>query len=435
MAEEERDINLENLFRKKLEGSEIEPGSDLTRRFMSRLEHREFFRFNPARFNLYYLTAAAAALLVAGILIFSRADEGSQQPLSGDPMPQAETGVRAADPPATVAVITEGKQIPPVRYARASPSPEESLPGGGNPSPARNSNITISPRQGDASLKVAGQSGNTDIALRYKGMPRPVIEMSESSGCVPLRVSFRNATSWSSSVLWSFGDGGTSTESETDYIFDLPGNYTVTLILTDAKGRTSVTSTMVEAWPVPKAAFEIPENDVSLTDGKVEFRNLSVGATQYLWDFGDDVSSGLYEPEHKYDRYGKYDVTLIAFSENGCADSLTLADAFTDTGMFLRFPNAFIPNTGGPTGGYYSQRTDEVNQVFHPLSSGVTSFNLKIYSKQGMMVFESNDLNIGWDGYYKGQMCSPGVYIWKARGLWRNGQPIVESGDVTLLKY
>jgi hypothetical protein len=52
-----------------------------------------------------------------------------------------------------------------------------------------------------------------------------------------------------------------------------------------------------------------------------------------------------------------------------------------------------------------------------------------------MMVFESNDLDIGWDGYYKGQMCSPGVYIWKARGSWRNGQPIVESGDVTLLKY
>ena len=435
MAEEERDTELENLFRKKLEGSEIEPGSDLTGRFMSRLERREFFRFNPGRFNLYYLTAAAAALLAAGILIFSRADEGRLKPVTNNPVPQAETRVRATDPPAAVAGITEGTQITPVRYALSSAPLDESLPGGGMPSPERNSSIITSTRQADASLKVAGQSGDTEIALRYKGMPRPVIEMSEASGCVPLRVSFRNATSWSSSVLWSFGDGGTSTESEAEYIFDLPGNYTVTLILTDSKGRTSMTSTLVEAWPVPKASFEIPGNDVSLTDGKVEFRNLSVGASQYLWDFGDDVSSGLYEPEHKYERYGKYDVTLIAFSENGCADSLTLADAFTDTGMFLRFPNAFIPDTGGPTGGYYSQRTDEVNQVFHAVASGVSSYDLKIYSKEGMMVFESDDLSMGWDGYYKGQLCSPGVYIWKARGSWRNGQAIVMAGDVTLLKY
>ncbi len=435
MAEEERDIELENLFRKKLEGSEIEPGSDLTGRFMSRLERREFFRFNPARFNLYYLTAAAAAILAAGILIFSHTDEGSQNPVAGNPEPQAETGVRPADPPAAATIIVVNNQITPVRYARAPASTDEVHSAGGNDSQGRNTNIIIPTRQADAPMKVAGQSGNPEIALRYKGMPRPVIEMSESSGCVPLRVRFRNATSWSSSVLWSFGDGGTSTESETDYIFDLPGNYTVTLILTDAKGRTSVTSTMVEAWPVPKAAFEIPENDVSLTDGKVEFRNLSVGATHYLWDFGDDVSSGLYEPEHKYDRYGKYDVTLTAFSENGCADSVTVADLFTDAGTYIRFPNAFIPNAGGPTGGYYSQITDEANQVFHAVSSGVSSCNLKIYSKDGMMVFESDDLSMGWDGYYKGQLCTPGVYIWKARGSWRNGQTIVMAGDVILLKH
>jgi len=435
MAEEERDTYLENLFRKKLEGSEIEPGSDLTGRFMSRLERREFFRFNPARFNLYYLTAAAAALLAAGILIFSRTDKGSQNPVAGNQIPQAEMMVRPADPPAAVAGITTGNPVTPVRYVRAPDSPDENSSGSGKASPVRNSNIIIPTRLADASMKVSGQSGNTDIALRYKGMPRPVIEMSVASGCVPLRVSFRNATSWSSSVLWSFGDGGTSTESETDYIFDLPGNYTVTLILTDAKGRTTLTSTMVEAWAVPRAAFEIPEKDVSLTDGKVEFRNLSVGATQYLWDFGDDVSSGMFEPEHKYDRYGKYDVTLTAFSENGCADSVTVADLFTDAGTYIRFPNAFIPNAGGPTGGYYSQITDEANQVFHAVASGVSSCNLKIYSKDGMMVFESDDLSMGWDGYYKGQLCSPGVYIWKARGSWRNGQSIVMAGDVTLLKY
>jgi PKD repeat protein len=434
MAEEERDTELENLFRKTLEGSEIEPGSDLTGRFMSRLERREFFRFNPARFNLYYLTAAAAALLAAGILIFSRADEGRQNPVN-NPVPQAVTRVRAADPPAVVADISADHVSTAVTYARAPDSPEESVSGGGMPSPGRNNSIIISPRHGNASLKVAGQTGEAEMAVRGPGMPVPVIEMSESSGCVPLRISFRNATSGTCSARWSFGDGGISTEPETDYIYDLPGKYTITLTLTDAKGRTSVSSTTAEAWPRPRAAFEIPETDVSVTGGQVIFKNLSSGASLYLWDFGDDISSGLFEPSHKYDRYGKYDVTLIAVSDDGCADSITVADVFTDAGTYIRFPNAFIPNTGGPTGGYYSQITDEANQVFHAVSSGVSSCNLKIYSKEGVMVFESDDLSMGWDGYYKGQLCTPGVYIWKARGSWRNGETIVMAGDVTLLKY
>ncbi len=113
----------------------------------------------------------------------------------------------------------------------------------------------------------------------------------------------------------------------------------------------------------------------------------------------------------------------------------TVSDVVNDDGLFLRFPNAFVPNTAGPTGGYYNQRTDEQNQVFHPIASGVDSYNLKIYSKAGMLVFESNDPAMGWDGYYKGQLCGPGVYVWKVRGTYRNGQPIIMAGDVTLINY
>ena len=50
------------------------------------------------------------------------------------------------------------------------------------------------------------------------------------------------------------------------------------------------------------------------------------------------------------------------------------------------------------------------------------------------MIFESNDINIGWDGYNKGELCEPGVYIWKVRGKFRNGEPFIKMGDVTLLK-
>ena len=78
MTEEQRDNNLEDLFRSKLEENEMVAGSDLEGRVMRRLERREFFRFNISRFNFYYLTAALAALTVAGVILLSGHDNEQQ---------------------------------------------------------------------------------------------------------------------------------------------------------------------------------------------------------------------------------------------------------------------------------------------------------------------------------------------------------------------
>ena len=97
-------------------------------------------------------------------------------------------------------------------------------------------------------------------------------------------------------------------------------------------------------------------------------------------------------------------------------------------------PNAFIPNPQGPSGGFYSSKSDEAAEIFHPSFSGVSDYQMKIFSKLGILIFESNDVNIGWDGYFKGQLSNPGVYIWKIRGNFSNGEPFIKMGDVTLLK-
>jgi hypothetical protein len=121
-------------------------------------------------------------------------------------------------------------------------------------------------------------------------------------------------------------------------------------------------------------------------------------------------------------------------SEYGCSDTLTVSNAFTGSANFIKFPNAFIPNPNGPSSGYYSTSSDEEGHVFHPFFSGVSEYQLKIFSRPGVLIFESNDINIGWDGYYKGQLCQSGVYIWKVRGNYINGEPFTKMGDLTLLK-
>jgi hypothetical protein len=202
----------------------------------------------------------------------------------------------------------------------------------------------------------------------------------------------------------------------------------------NSNGAQAVATAIVTVHPRPVARFEITPQKPVIPDDEIRFMNYSIDAVSYKWEFGDGDVSNDFEPDHKYGKYNNYNVRLIAWSEYGCSDSLLLKNAFSGSGCFIDFPNAFIPGSGGPVGGFYSSKSDEAARVFHPSTSGVTEYHLKIFSKLGILIFESSDINIGWDGYLKGQLCEPGVYIWKVRGTYKNGEPYVKMGDVTLLK-
>jgi hypothetical protein len=429
MTEEDRDNNLEELFRIKLEENEIKPESDLTGRFMRRLGRREFVRFNPARFNIYYLAAVLAALTVTALILFSSSDHNIES-------------VKPEQEPAEAGLTTTGNAISPEgktgEPAVAAKTETKNAAGACNKEPAHAGDVNrpsgilnISP--GNEEIKVV--MPENEVVIPAERTPGMVIKASVSSGCIPLHVHFSTSTEKFANIQWNFGDGGSSSEKSSDYVYDLPGTYKVSLVVSDGKGHTGIATTYIEAFAVPRAAFEIRQDEPGDESGQVHFVNLSDGAVKYLWDFGDGTSSTSPDPSHFYNQSGIYNVKLTTWSEDGCADSVIINDAFADKGMYIRFPNAFTPNDGGPTGGYYSTRTDEDNQVFHPVASGVASYNLKIYSKAGLLVFESNETEMGWDGYYKGRKCSPGVYVWKVRGTFRNGQPIIMAGDITLLDF
>ena len=94
-------------------------------------------------------------------------------------------------------------------------------------------------------------------------------------------------------------------------------------------GRKLVSSfSLVTVHPRPQARFEIaPEKDVAPND-EIHFMNYSINAVQFKWNFGDGYSSDAFEPGHRYPKYGNYNVSLIAYSECGCSDSVTVINAF-----------------------------------------------------------------------------------------------------------
>ncbi len=140
-------------------------------------------------------------------------------------------------------------------------------------------------------------------------------------------------------------------------------------------------------------------------------------------------------PSHVYGKEGEFDILLKVWSEHECPDTSLQVKyiKITQGEGKMRFPNAFRWNGSGPTGGYWTKGTID-NSIFHPIFENVQEYKLLIYSRWGEVVYESDDLYKGWDGYLKGGKKAPqGVYVYKAWVRYIDGETEVKAGDVTFL--
>ncbi|MBN2698195.1 MAG: PKD domain-containing protein [Bacteroidales bacterium] len=269
-------------------------------------------------------------------------------------------------------------------------------------------------------------------------------------GCSPLEVQFTNQSLYATTYLWDFGDGYVSTKEHPQHTYYEFGEYTVRLQV-NGPGGTDYASWVITVWETPNVAFNWAPDSVFVKDKPVRFFNLTSGATNYLWDFGDyDEETGAMlnaetnfsteeDPQHIYLTEGWKDVKLVAWNDR-CIDSLLIPQAVKviPAGDIV-FPTVFRPNPGGPSGGYVDPTDPNLdpnvaNSIFYPgINRQVAEYHLYIYNRWGNLIFQSDDITIGWDGYIEGNQASQGVYIWKVTGVYSNGKPFSKAGDVTLL--
>ncbi|KPK85341.1 MAG: hypothetical protein AMS27_07505, partial [Bacteroides sp. SM23_62_1] len=411
-------VNIEDLYRSHFDRFTAEPSAGLWTRIRYKLMWNEFFRFSLNTFNAYYL-AAAVLVTTGGILLISSLFQPDipEAPMAGEQMPSEEmTAPLESDVPGQPGVSTEQRTS---RLRRQKEATSETKSG-----EDEKGTVTQDKKvKGDGKEAVTGADAATESKVLKESAPDTEgtgktdkllvsvgFEMSKQSGCAPLAVSFYNRSENAEKYLWAFGDGGNSQEKNPNYIFDEPGDYTVSLKITGADGKEYAATSKVVVHVTPKAQFEL-EDDVTIQEGQpVYFYNYSRDADYYEWDFGDQTRSRQHEPIHYYDVPGRYDVKLKVWTAQQCYDSITIINALTPSEQGILFPNAFTPNMDGPVGGYY-QVNDPRNEVFYPIITGeIVEYQLRIYNRTGVQVFESNDVNIGWDGYYQDQLSAQGVY-------------------------
>ena len=86
-------------------------------------------------------------------------------------------------------------------------------------------------------------------------------------------------------------------------------------------------------------------------------------------------------------------------------------------------PNAFTPE-------------ESTNNMFFIRYLGITDYRIDLYTRGGVLVWHSDDMNEGWDGTYKGKPCPQDAYVWiiHYRDVTAPKNLLSKKGTVTLLR-
>jgi gliding motility-associated-like protein len=256
-----------------------------------------------------------------------------------------------------------------------------------------------------------GCAGTDQVTITVIQIPIVNFTANVTSGCIPLTVIYNNINPVNNSFQWFLGNGASSNNQNTaTTTYNSIGCYDVTLIATTPEGCIGQTTypSMICTFANPVADFTVNPPLLSLLETITNIVNASTGAITYLWNFGDATgTSVLTSPEHTFptDFAANYQITLIAYSIEGCSDTAKVNIEIQDA-LIYYIPNTFTPDQ------------DEYNPIFKPIfTSGFdpNDYKMLIYNRWGEVIFESQDVNIGWDGTYNGThgIVEDDTYTWK----------------------
>ena len=254
------------------------------------------------------------------------------------------------------------------------------------------------------------------------------------AGCEPVTTTFTNTSSGGSPLVncvWTFSNGATLAGcNQVTYTFQNGGLYDVTLTTTSATGcvNTATYFDYVYVENIPDATFSVSSTVLSTIDTEVEFNNTSTNATNYVWSFGDGTQSTTQEnPTHTFpsEGSGSYIVELIATSPLGCVDTTWQVIQVIEEVIF------YVPNTFTPDG-------DNYNEYFQAIfTSGYDpyDFTLLIFNRWGEIIWESHNVDVGWDGTYGGMLVPDGTYTWTIEfKTSNNDERMAVNGHVNVIK-
>ncbi|WP_372753667.1 gliding motility-associated C-terminal domain-containing protein [Labilibaculum sp.] len=187
------------------------------------------------------------------------------------------------------------------------------------------------------------------------------------------------------------------------------GNYC--LEITDSNGNTESDCVKITILPTPMV--NLGQNLESFENKKI-ILNAGAPNCHYKWVTGDITQNITVKKEGEY---------WVKVSNNSnCSASDTITVSFRKNYPSFGLPNAFSPNGDGH------------NDKLFIRGENVKEATLIIYNRLGQKIFESSNINNGWDGSFKGKLQGMDVYVYLLEVTFLDGKKINKKGNVALLR-
>lgn len=207
------------------------------------------------------------------------------------------------------------------------------------------------------------------------------------------------------------------TNNNYSYVTNQEGNYQIISVIDNNNCVSNISgSASVVLNQMPEASINIKE--FILYIGDTLYLELLNSYSTYQWyNQNDELISN--NPILNVFEQGEYYVFVI--DENGCSDysNSTVVNVVPRSEIFV--PNSFTPNS------------DKHNELFIIHGQNIKSFSLKIFDRWGDLLFESNDINKYWDGFYLGKKVEQNKYMYQIDIVGEDNIPFSKSGIINVI--
>jgi PKD repeat protein len=202
--------------------------------------------------------------------------------------------------------------------------------------------------------------------------PVAKFQVTPTSGPAPLTITMDASTSSDAdgsiiNYAWDLGNGVSKQGLRPSHVLTQPGTYTIKLTVTDnlsAKASSSKTVTVTQPGSTAPPIAVATATPTSAKPGEeIQFRGDRSSAPggriiSWQWTFGDDSSSTLANPKHRYASPGTYSVKLTVTNDSGKHTSTTLSveikDGTPDPAVQVLKPTDDLGPTGVADSDFFS---------------------------------------------------------------------------------
>jgi gliding motility-associated-like protein len=284
-----------------------------------------------------------------------------------------------------------------------------------NTNPTQTTDTAFNLNAGTYTVTVSGANvcaGTASVTINQPSMVGVSLSATPDTCSVGVGAITANATGGNGGYQFSWSNGATGNQL-TQLV---SGSYSVTV--TDAKSCSASATVSVPLTSGISILFTDVRNVSCLQGNDGSVTAVVVGGTspyQYQWsnntvaDKADMLPPGVY--------------TVTVTDAVNCSNSNSVEVEKVGCESYVDFPTGFSPNGDG------------VNDVFRArYSYDVRKFALRIYNRWGELVFETADVNEGWNGIYKAVAQPMSVYVWVAEYSFLDGSRNAQSGNVSLIR-